>query len=436
MPLKPTLLPLVEKSFALDPSLTARTIEALDIEKAAEVLSALPDDMAARVVRHLNDALAADLLQRLPYPLFHAIIENLDSQQGACIFFHFPDHLRHLFLLQLEGEKKKSIQEILTFPAESAGRLMTKDYLAFPADLRVSEVIAGMRKAVKNRSDDSYVYVVDREKHLIGILGMRDMVLGDPDAPISKIMQAPVDSVNSFTDRDTLINELTSKKYFALPVVDSENRLLGIVRARQLLDNVQEGATEDLQKMFGAGGDERVFSSVGFSLGKRLPWLHVNLATAFLAAAVIALFEDVIARITVLAIFLPVIAGQGGNSGAQSMAVVMRGLVMREIPPTKVKQLILKETLLGVISGVIIGVVTGLIAWLWKGNPYLGLVIGLGMIVNLVIAGLAGSAVPLIMKKMGLDPAQCSNIILTTITDVMGFLAFLGFALLFQDYLI
>lgn len=185
-----------------------------------------------------------------------------------------------------------------------------------------------------------------------------------------------------------------------------------------------------------AGGDERAFSPIGFSLRKRLPWLHVNLATAFLAAAVVALFEDVIARITVLAVFLPVVAGQGGNAGAQSLAVVMRGLVMREIPEQKVRRLLTKEVLIGTANGLIIGVVTAAIAWGWHGNPYLGVVIGLAMIVNLVAAGLSGAAIPITMKAIGLDPAQSSSIILTTVTDVVGFFAFLGFAAVFQGYLI
>ena len=167
-----------------------------------------------------------------------------------------------------------------------------------------------------------------------------------------------------------------------------------------------------------------------------MPWLHINLATAFLAAAVVALFEGIIAQLTILAVFLPVVAGQGGNAGAQSLAVVMRGIVMREIPKDKILQLVLKEGKIGAINGVVIGAVTALVAWLWYGNPYLGLVIGLGMLVNLVFAGLAGASIPLIMKKIGIDPAQSSSIILTTVTDVLGFMAFLGFAVAFQDFLV
>jgi magnesium transporter len=431
-----SLLPLVQKSFEIDPSVTALTLEAIDESKAAEVLSALPPEMASQVVRHLNDAFAANLLQRLPYPLFRRIVENLDSHQGASIFFHFPNHVRQLFLLQLEGPNKRAIQEILTFPVESAGRLMTKDYLAFHNDIKVRDAIEILKKASRKGAGDSYVYVIDQKQRLVGILNMREVIVADHDARLEAVMNKDVVSVNCFMDRDSLAKELTARNYFALPVIDSEHRLLGIVRARQILDNLQEGATEDLQKMFGAGADERVFSSIGFSLKKRLPWLHVNLATAFLAASVVALFEDIIAKITVLAIYLPVVAGQGGNSGAQSLAVVMRGLVMREIPPQKVKKLVIKETAVGALAGVIIGVVTALVAWLWQSNPFLGVVIGLGMLVNLTIAGLTGAAIPLLMKKVGLDPAQCSNIILTTITDVMGFFAFLGFAVLFQSYLI
>jgi magnesium transporter len=168
---------------------------------------------------------------------------------------------------------------------------------------------------------------------------------------------------------------------------------------------------------------------------KRLPWLNVNLATAFLAAAVVAMFEGIIAKITILAVFLPVVAGQGGNAGAQSLAVFMRGIIMREIPKDKIYSLILKEGKLGAINGFIIGVITAVIAWMWYGNPFLGVVIGLGMLVNLFFAGLSGASIPILMKKVGLDPAQCSSIILTTVTDVVGFFAFLGFAVIFQGLL-
>jgi magnesium transporter len=249
-------------------------------------------------------------------------------------------------------------------------------------------------------------------------------------------MRQDLFTLHCFMDREEAAAQLAKRRYFAAPVVDHDGRILGIIKAEQLIQGVQEEVTEDLQRMFGAGGDERAFSPVSYSLKKRLPWLHVNLATAFLAAAVVALFEGIIAKITVLAVFLPVVAGQGGNAGAQSLAIVMRGLVMREIPKDKVKRLVLKEAWVGTITGAVTGIVTALVAWAWHGNPWLGLVIGLAMIVNLAAAGLSGAAIPVLMKAVGLDPAQCSSIILTTVTDVVGFFAFLGFAVVFQSHLV
>jgi magnesium transporter len=265
---------------------------------------------------------------------------------------------------------------------------------------------------------------------------MRDLMLADPDQRLQSIIRPDVFSLHGFTDIQDAAAELARRKYFAAPVVDGENRIVGIIKAERMIQGVQEEAVQDLQMMFGAGGDEKAFSPISFSLRKRLPWLHVNLATAFLAAAVVAAFEDIIAQLTILAVFLPVVAGQGGNAGAQSLAVVMRGIVMREIPKGRILRLIVKEGQLGVLSGLVIGTVTALVAWVWHGNPYLGLVIGLGMLLNLFFAGLAGASIPLLMKRIGIDPAQSSSIILTTVTDVLGFAAFIGFAVIFQRFLI
>jgi magnesium transporter len=267
-------------------------------------------------------------------------------------------------------------------------------------------------------------------------MNRHDLMLARDQDSLGEIMRRDVFALHAFTSRETAADEMARRRYFAAPVVDGQNTLLGIVKAEQLLEGLRDEMSRDVQQMFGAGRDEKPFSPLLFSMRKRLPWLHVNLLTAFLAAAVVALFEDLIARLTILAVFLPVVAGQGGNAGAQSLAVVMRGLVMREIPGSSVRGLILKEGILGVINGAIIGVVTAGVAWAWNGNPYLGLVIGLGMLFNLFFAGLSGAAIPIGMRAAGLDPAQCSSIVLTTVTDVMGFLAFLGFALLFQGLLL
>lgn len=429
------LLPLVQKYIEADVGTAARTLETLSEEQVVEVLKMLPGGLAARIVRQLQVSFAAELLKDAEADLFKEIAEGLDPHHAATIFMHLPREARERFLQHVPEKLKREIQEQLTYPENSVGRLMTTHFLAFRTSSRVHEAIERIRVLGQKRYPASYAYVVDEQDHLKGVMNMRDLLLASPDQTVESIMRKDVFTLHSFVDREEAASELSKRRYFAAPVVDGENRILGIIKAEQLIQGVQEEVTEDLQRMVGAGGDERTFSPMVYSLKKRLPWLHVNLATAFLAAAVVAMFEDIIARITVLAVFLPVVAGQGGNAGAQSLAVVMRGLVMREIPKDKVKQLIWKEAGMGTISGAITGIVTALVAWAWHGNPWLGLVIGLAMIVNLAAAGLAGASIPIVMKAVGLDPAQCSSIILTTVTDVVGFFAFLGFAVVFQGYL-
>ena len=313
---------------------------------------------------------------------------------------------------------------------------MTTSMLSFHEDLQVRDAINKIRILAQRQYPASYAYVVDNINRLVGVINMRDLMLASPEASLAKVMRREVFSVNCFMDREQMADELAKRKFFAAPVVDEDGRLLGIVKAEKLIQGIQEEATEDLQKMFGAGGDERAFSPVSFSLKKRLPWLHINLVTAFAAGAVVSMFEGIIAKITVLAVYLPIVAGQGGNAGAQSLAVVMRAIVMREIRPGESWKLVLKEGFVGIVNGLVIGTVTALVAWLWQGNMMLGVVVALAMMVNLLAAGISGAAIPLVMKSLGFDPAQSSNIVLTTVTDIVGFLSFLGFAVLFQRYLI
>jgi magnesium transporter len=433
---KSPLLPLVEKFFEHDTVAAAHSLERMAEEEAVEVLLSLPASLAARAIRHLQVSYVAALLKDAEPELFREIASALEPQLAATIFMHLPQDTRERLLEHIPGKLKTQIRELLTYPENSVGRIMTTDFLSFHKDVTAHEAVEKIRSLAQKRFPASYAYVIDDEEHLIGVLNMRDLMLASPGQPLEKIMRTKVFTIHGFVDREEAANELSRRRYFAAPIVDSENHIVGIIKAEQLIQGIQEEITEDLQRMFGAGGDERAFSPILFSLKKRLPWLHVNLGTAFLAAAVVAMFEGLIAKLTILAVFLPVVAGQGGNAGAQSLAVVMRGLVMREIPAEKVLGLILKEGRLGVISGAIIGAVTALVAWIWNGNPHLGLVIGLGMLINLVFAGLSGASIPILMKRMGLDPAQCSSIILTTVTDVMGFLAFLGLAVIFQSHLL
>ncbi len=430
------LLPYVEKFFDYDPVTASRALETMDEDEAIEILKNLPPPVSVKIFQNLQVNYAAALLKEIPTDTFREIVENLSPEHAAAIIVNVPEEIRKRLLECLSNRTRYMIQELLIFPTDSAGSIMTTNFIAFHSDIKVRDAIQRIRSLAVQNQTSSYVYVIDNQNRLVGVLNMRDLLLASPEAKLESVMIKDVFSVNAFTDREEVADQLSSNRYFAAPVVDNDNKLLGIVKSDQLLSHMQQEATEDIQKMFGAGGNERVYSSVWFSLKKRLPWLHINLATAFLAGAVVSQFQGTIAKMAVLAVFLPVIAGQGGNAGLQSLAVVMRGLVMREIPPKNVPMLLMKEAKIGMLNGIIIGFVTAFVSWIWKGNPYLGLVIGLAMIVTLIVAGTAGAIIPIAMRALGLDPAQSSSIILTTVTDVVGFFVFLSFAVIFQGYLI
>lgn len=426
----------VRKYFAGDEVAAARELTQLPVKNALMLLLDQQSGTAAKILRQLPPSFAAELVAHASPARISPVLSICGSETCASIFLTQPFEQRKRMLDALPLELKEQIQELLEFPEGSVGRAMKTDYTAFQAEVTVSEAIKAMKTDIGKRTPPANIFVINPERVLLGVVGMRELITADCETSMQDLMKRDILSVEAFDETHKALNILAGKGFTSVPVIDPQGRLLGVVRATALLEGAEATAHEDLQKLFGVSKDERTFSSIWFSLRKRLPWLHVNLATAFLAAAVVAFFEDTIAKITILAVYLPVVAGQGGNAGAQSLAVVMRGLVMREIPQRDFKKLVWKECKVGMINGIVIGLVTAALAWMWQGNPFLGLVIGLAMIVNLTMAGLAGAAIPVLMKKFGLDPAQSSSIILTTVTDVLGFFSFLGFAVIFQDQLI
>lgn len=433
---QPVTTSFIRKFFELDPRDAAHNLEALGEEGALSILKKVPTPLAARAFDFMEPRFSSQILLSLPFQDAVDILGRMAFNRATEMVLHLPQEKRDLFLSSLDPEYASRIRILITFPGDTAGRMMAPEVIAFRGDLKVKEAVRRLRTLVRKKVPMSYVYVTDTENHLVGVLNMRDLLLAEGETDLSSVMIQDVFAVNAKMDREEVARLATQRHFLAIPVVDDHQRLLGTIKIDDLVETAQEEATEDIQKMFGAGGDEKVFSPLFFSVKKRLGWLHVNLATAFLAAAVVGLFQGVIAKIAILAVFLPVVAGQGGNAGAQSLAVVMRGLVLREINPTLARKVILREGLLGTINGIAIGLVTAAGAMLWHGNPYLGLVIGCAMLINMVVSGIAGAAIPMLMQALGFDPAQSSNIILTTVTDVVGFFSFLGLATLFQGWLL
>ncbi|MEK7857582.1 MAG: magnesium transporter [Elusimicrobiota bacterium] len=419
----------------IDAQQAALSLEAQSPAAAASLLRELGIPASAACLQHTQLAFTAQVLETLLPEPASSILGRMSPDRVADVFRSMSDAARQASVGALTPELKTQVQEILSYPEDSAGRIMKTDVAAFHKDLKVKEVIARLRA---QKRFNTYTYVVGDNNKLVGVLNMRDLILADASATVESIMRTEVFSVAAFTDREEIMHQVSGKNLISIPVIDPQGRLIGAIRSEDLLESSHEEATEDLQMLFGASGEERVFSPLGFKVGRRLPWLTVNLGTAFIAAAVVSHFEPIIGRVAVLAVFLPVVAGQGGNAGIQTLSVVLRALVMREVRPKDdvAVRLILTEVGVGLANGVAIGVVTALAAWLWKGNPYLGLVVGLAMVVNMVAAGLAGAGIPLMMKRLGFDPAQSSGIFLTTVTDVVGFFAFLGLATMLEGRLL
>ena len=370
----------IHEIFKQDITAAVKILEHMPEADASKVLCSLSPSTVVNAFKHIQISYSAELLKNADESYIKEIFTLLDSHRAASILMYMPQDLRDRIKKLIPDKLKEDIRDLLTYPENSVGRIMTTDLISFHKNTIAEEAIDTLRTLSKKRPAFSYAYVVDDENHLVGVLNMHDLMLAQPDKPLDVISRKDVFSLHCFTDIRQAASEISKRKYFAAPVVDSENHLLGIIKAERMIQGVKEDVTRDIQTMFGAGKDEHVSSTIWFSMKKRLPWLHVNLATAFLAAAVVAMFEDIIAKITILAVFLPVVAGQGGNAGAQSLAVFMRGIIMREIPKEKIYSLILKEGKLGAINGTVIGIITAVIAWMWYGNPFLGVVIGLGML--------------------------------------------------------
>ncbi|MCK5828110.1 magnesium transporter, partial [Candidatus Bipolaricaulota bacterium] len=266
-----------------------------------------------------------------------------------------------------------------------------------------------------------YAYAVDEDNHLIGVLSLRDMALADPNCSLHDLVIRDAVSVPVEADAEDVAHIFDKYNYLALPVVDHENKLLGVITFDDIIDVIREEATEDIYGLAGVPSEEGVDTTWWESLLLRLPWLYVRLLTALLAAFVVGLFEATIAKVAALAVLMGIIAGQGGSAGMQTVTIITRGMALGELDRGQGWKLLGKETLLGITNGILIGATVGLIAYLWKGELLMGIAVFLAMTVNMIVAGASGVAIPLLVRKMGKDPALVSGIFLTTITDVLGF---------------
>src|SRR5215468_7441889 len=417
------------RSFASGhPEAAARALEGLEPRAAAQLLQQLPTRIAAPVTERLSPDAAAVILSLIGAEGSRELLGSLPSRQAAAILHHLEDPVREAALSGLQPDQGKAIRDLLRHPPDTAGGMMDMRLTSLPIDLSVREAIAALRRA--RRDTLYYLYVTDRVGKLIGVLDMRELLLASPRDPLESLVKREIVTVPADMPSDEVASLIQRRRFVALPVVDGDGHLLGVVKPDEVLEAFQQEAFGDLQKMVGAGEDERAMSPVSVVVRMRLPWLFVNLGTAFVASMVVGLFEGTIQKVTALAVLMPIVAGQGGNTGAQSLAVVMRGIALRELVPGSTGRLIRKELFGALINGFAVALATGTAVWVWDGRLGLVLVIALAMVVNMAAAGLFGAAIPLVLRGLGRDPAQSASIFLTTVTDVVGFAAFLGFAVL------
>lgn len=394
-------------------------LRALPPESASEVLSELNEEFAQTVTAQLSSAELSHLLEELPHDEAADIAAELEPEQRSAV------------LAQLAPPESAKVSQLLRYPPDSAGAIMKDEFIALPATLTVGQGLDAIRRKDETEFDGAtYVYVVDDRKKLMGVVPIRNFVFLPPARPLLDAMIPDVRFVYADTDQEEVARLFSQYHYMALPVLERDGRLVGAVEARQVIAVIRAEATEDMQRMVGVSGEESAFTPWWRALGMRLPWLYVNLLTAFLAAGVIAYFENTLARWTALAIFLPIIAGQGGNSGMQTLTVTIRSMALGEITGKTGRQVLAKELLMSLLNGLTIGLTVGALGWLWKGSALLGFIVALAMFLNTLAAAAAGVLIPLALRAAKVDPALSSSIFLTTVTDVAGFFFFLGLAAL------
>lgn len=416
------------QTFILEyPNDAARSIQALPLEEAAAVIDQQNAFVIAKVFERLSFPFSDTLLEALPEPKVVELLSALDIRTVTSLISRMSAERREHLLSLLNNSFATELRSLLEYPQDTAGRLMQTKVFAFEESTTAEQAITALR-GQKNMGEFHQVYLTDGDRHLLAQVPIQQLALADGRETLSSLSQPIKHTVQAFDTRDDIVEVIEKRRISHIPVVDINQQLLGAIEGAALIDALRDDLSSDLQTMVGVSADERALSSSVFSVRKRQPWLQINLLTAFLAAGVVALFEDTISRFTALAILLPIAAGQSGNAGAQALAVTMRGLTLKEISMSHWLRVLMKECGAGLMNGIGIAMTCSAGIYVWSQSFGLALVMALAMIISMTIAGMAGALVPILLKRFGLDPAQSSSIVLTTITDIAGFMSFLGIA--------
>ena len=429
------LVNLLQKQYPADLAQVFSELPDRDRQSAFSLLAERNSRLAMEALSELGPEVAAAMLSGRSAEEIVKFTQELPSDDVAAIIDHLPEDLSASVLELMQARPAGAdVGELLEYPERTAGRIMNPKVFALAEDLSVSEAIAALQGS-RDVEMVFYLYVVDARRHLVGVASLRRLLLVPPSTPLKRIMTTDLISVRVDVNQEEVARLVAQYNLLAIPAVDEENKLVGVITVDDVIDVIKDEATEDVYRLAGLASDDRVFTSPTDSLRKRLPWLIVNLVTAFLAASVVKIFEGTIGVVTSLAVFMPVVAGMGGNAATQTLAVIVRGIAIGELTWSNSRKALLKEAAVGIGNGVACGLVGAAVVWLMQGNPFLGLILGLAMVINMFVAAVAGTLIPLSLRALRVDPALASSVFITTLTDVFGFFSFLGLGALFIRYL-
>lgn len=419
-----------------DPHDAADIVEELGEDRAPELIGLIDPADAGPLLEEMRDDLAVDLMLEMGPAAVASILEAMSVDEAADLLIAMDEDDRDEFLGSLEPEVGENIRSLLRYPTDSAGGLMTTEYAALPAGMTAGEALEAIRTIHEELESLPYVYVVDDLGRLTGVISFRDLVFRRPGVGLDEVMVLHPIAVNPLTDREDVAELAQRYNLTALPVVDQRRRLIGVVPTDAVFESIQSEASEDFAAAMGAGAEETVYSPIPASVRSRFPWLLLNLVLAFIVTLTMTQFEEILISVPILAVLLPIVALLGGNAGAQSLAVTIRALSTDDVPRTEIAGILGRQALIGLANGLMVGTAAGVTSGLYIGvigegdAVLIGVVVAIAAVTNLVVATASGAAIPLTLRALGLDPALGSNILLTLVTDLVGFAGFLAVATL------
>jgi magnesium transporter len=405
-------------------------LEALDAELRPQLIELMGAEFDFTALTEVDDSVREEILEELPAETVAEGVRDLDSDDAVEILKDLPKEDQAEILDQLSAPERAELARSLDYPEDSAGRLMQTEFIAVPPQWTVGQAIDYMRETADLPERFFEIYIIDAAYHFLGAVTLDRLLRAQRPVPISELMEEDRHRVRAAEDQEEAARLFEHYNLVAAPVVDAEDRLVGVITIDDIVDVISEEAEEDIKALGGVRGEEELSDSVWTIAKGRFNWLLINLATAFLASSVLGLFEGSLEKMVALAVLAPIVASQGGNAATQTMTVAVRALATRDLGGGNAWRVIIRESLVGLLNGVAFAVITGVAAYAWFRVPGLGVVIGLAMICNLVAGALGGILIPLVLNRFRFDPAVSSGAFVTTVTDVVGFFAFLGIATL------